>query len=271
MIRDAAVATEPTRRRRGPITLERATTEVAEVGDREALLQLFFDFSRQFFEYSAVFIVHGDLAEGRDAFGNGAPRERVMAIGVPLDHPSMFATARERGVPVCSYPAATGLDPVVLGDLRRTGKTEVLVVPVVVRGRTVALFIADDGPDGISPTAQGEVATLAALVGREFERLIVRQKLQGFAGERVTESRRIDPTRVGGPKRPRKQDLLAPLCGWRCSARSSPRRKRSPRPTPTSRSHRRESHRARRPSRSPCRCRRARPWRTAASSRRSFR
>ncbi len=169
----------PDVRRRGPITLDRLTEQLPDVDDREALLGLFFDFARQFFEYSAVFVVHGDLAEGRDAYGPGAPRERVIAVGVPLDLPSALRTVRERVAPLCFVPEEGGLDAVLAADLRRSVRYAVLVVPIVVRSRVVAFFVADDGDAGINQEAEGEVIAAAALVGREFERLIVRSKLQG--------------------------------------------------------------------------------------------
>jgi hypothetical protein len=208
LVREARAMTKTEAiRRRGPVTLERVTEELAEIKDREALLQLFFDFARQFFEYSALFIVHGDIAEGRDAFGNGAPRDRVLALGVPLDIPSVLGTVRTRGAPLCTVPNNGGLDGVLMGDLRRDVRSQVLVIPIVVRSRVVSLLIADDGAAGIDPSAQGEVITVAALVGREFERLIVRMKLQGFTGEAPASERRVDPRRVQA--KPRRRDAEA--------------------------------------------------------------
>ena len=64
------------------------------------VLAILFSFTHQFFEYAALFVVHGDLAEGRDASGPGADRERVAGIGVPLDQPSSLSLARERRAPV---------------------------------------------------------------------------------------------------------------------------------------------------------------------------
>ncbi len=188
-------------RRRGPVTMDRVTEELGQINDREGLLHLFFDFGRQFFEYSAIFVVHSDVAEGRDAFGSGATRDRVLAIGVPLDIPSMLRTVRERAVPLCTVPEAGGLDAVLMGDLKRDVRSQVLVVPIVVRSRVVAFLVADDGSAGIDPAARGEVTTVAALVGREFERLIVRMKLGGFTGETPTPERRVDARRVEPKKR----------------------------------------------------------------------
>ena len=173
---------------------------MAEADDREAILQLFFDFGRQFFEYSAIFVVHGDLAEGRDAFGSGAPRDRVLAIGVPLDIPSFLRTARERAVSCGTFPDASGLDAVLMADLRRDARSQVLVVPIVVRSRAVAFFVADDGATGISPSAQADVIAAATLAGRQFERLIVRMKLHGLTGRAAAAETRPRPPRSEPPR-----------------------------------------------------------------------
>jgi hypothetical protein len=177
--REAAIPARPPRRRRGPITPDAATKELDEAPDRDAILDLFFDYSRQYFDYSALFVVHGDIAEGRDAYGDGASRDRVTGIGVPLDLPSILAHARARRAPVQGALAEEGLDPVLLGDLQRKTRGEVLIVPIVVRTRTVALFYGDSGDLGVEAPSVKEVVAFAARVGQAFEKLIVRRKAQG--------------------------------------------------------------------------------------------
>lgn len=195
--RDVVHASRPPRRRRGPVTLDDAKKAVEEAADRDALLDLFFDFARQFFDYSAIFIVHGDIAEGRDAWGAGASRERVVGIGVPLDLPSLLATAKERRGPLTAAPATDGLDAVLLADLQRTTRAKVLVVPIVVRTRAVALFLGDCGELGVDASTANEVATFAAAVGHGFERIIVRRKLHGFiAGSTSSNVGRVDARMV---------------------------------------------------------------------------
>ncbi len=171
----------PPRRHRGPLTAEVAAEELEQAGDRNALLDLFFEFSRQWFDYAALFIAHGEIAEGRDAFGEGAPRERVVGIGVPLDMPSMLQAAREKKEPVVVHPSPEGVDGVLLSDLRRPATVEAAVVPLLVRGRPVALLYGDTAHT-IDREALAEVARFAAAVGQAFERLIVRKKLSGFSG-----------------------------------------------------------------------------------------
>ncbi len=184
------------RRRRGPLTFDRAKVELEQAGERDTLLDLFFDFSLQFFEYTALFVVHGDIAEGRDAYGPGAPRERVLGVGVPLDLPSAFSAARDRSAPVIAHPGPDGLDAVLVQDLRRMIGWPILVVPVVVRARTVALLYGDNGDAGVDGTGSSEVTSFASRVGQAFERIIVRRKLGGFIAEKPTMSARVDPQRV---------------------------------------------------------------------------
>jgi hypothetical protein len=178
-VKPTSNSVRPVSRHRGPLTADAANEELEAASDRETLLDLFFDFSRQFFDYAALFIAHGEIAEGRDAFGDGAPRERVVGIGVPLDLPSMFASAREKKEPVIVRPSTDGVDGVLLGDLRRPPTVEAFVVPLLVRGRPVAILYADVRQT-LDLEAVESVTAFAKAVGQGFEKLIVRKKLAGF-------------------------------------------------------------------------------------------
>ena len=175
--RDVPSSVRSARRRRGPITLEVAKQDVADIGDRDALLGLFFDFTRQFFDYAALFLVHGDIAEGRDAFGAGATREQVVGIGVPLDLPSLMATAREQRRTIVGGGTPDGLDAVLLTDLQRPPDARLAVVPVVVRTRVVALLLGDCTDSAVDPGDLAQVTALTKVVGKALERIIVQRKL----------------------------------------------------------------------------------------------
>ncbi len=167
-------------RRRGPLTADAARQEAEKATDRDALLDLFFDFSRQFFDYAALFLIHGDIAEGREAFGSGAPRDKVLGMGIPLDLPSVVATAREEKVPLIAKVGGEGLEGVLLADLGRPRFIEVAFIPLVVRTRAVAVLIGDCGASGIDRGSVTQVSDLAGEIGKAFERIIVRRKLDGF-------------------------------------------------------------------------------------------
>jgi len=167
-------------RRRGPLPAAEARRLAEEALDRDTLLDLFFEFSRQFFDYAAIFLLHGDIAEGRDAFGDGAHRDRVLGIGIPLDMPSMLSEVREKGSPQLIKVRPDGLDASLLSDLGRFRDVEVAVVPLVVRTRVVAILVGDCGEASVDGDSLREVAAFAGAVGAAFERIIVRRKLDGF-------------------------------------------------------------------------------------------
>jgi hypothetical protein len=174
-----APSMRPLRRRRGAITVETARAELEEADERDTIFDLLFEFARQYFDYTAVFIVHGEVAEGRDAFGDGAPRDKVARIGVPLDLPSILASSREKKAVLQRVPSLDGLDAVLMNDLARSGKTLCVVLPVIVRTRVVALLLGDGGDTGIDATTLADVEGIVGAATAAFERLIVRRKLKG--------------------------------------------------------------------------------------------
>jgi hypothetical protein len=176
LIQRHSQAPRPQRRRRGPLPFDAAKKELEEATERDAVLDLFFDFARQFFDYSAFFVVHHDTAEGRDAFGDGASRDRVAGIQVPLDGPSLLKKARDYGEATVIAPATEGLDAVLWTDLQLTKKTPVLLVPLVVRRRVVGLLLGHTGDLAIDETAKKEVVSFSRAVGAAFERIIVAKK-----------------------------------------------------------------------------------------------
>jgi len=166
----------PLRRRRGPLVADVAQDEMEAAEERDAILDLFFEYCRQYFDYTALLIVQGDLAEGWDAFGAGASRERIVEIGIPLDMPSMLASARSSRLPVSGRPEGDGLDGVWTKDLGIEGRSGILVAPLVVRGRVVALLVGDGGEGGVDAESVREATWFAGLAGAAFERVIVAKK-----------------------------------------------------------------------------------------------
>lgn len=167
------------RRRRGPLTSEVAKKELGEANERDAIFDVVFDFSKQYFDYAAFFTLHSDTAEGRDAFGEGAGRDRVGRIGVPLDAPGLLAMARLQKTALVMRPSPRGPDAILMGDLGRSGRTECAVVPIVVRGRVVALVLGDGGDEGVDATSLAEVTRVAGYATAAFERLLLQRKQGG--------------------------------------------------------------------------------------------
>jgi hypothetical protein len=167
-------------RHKGPFTAAMAEAELLDARSADAVLDTLLSFAAQFFEYAAVFVVHGDVAQGRDAAGPGASRERVATLAVPLGDPGVLAQARGRHVPLVAALAAEGTDAELVRELDRAGagpaRRTVGVVPIVVRGRAVALLFGDDGATSVDLAPIGDVIALAGLVSAALERLLLLRK-----------------------------------------------------------------------------------------------
>ncbi|WP_437639891.1 hypothetical protein [Sorangium sp. So ce854] len=165
-------------RRKGPFTLAMAEQELAAVDSSEAVLAVLFDFAQQYFEYTVLFTAHGERAEGRNAAGPGAERERVAKIAVPFDRPSALARARALRAPLVTALTGSAPDAELQRELgRKVHAGAVAVVPVVVRGRVVALIYGDDGATSVELSSIGDLIALAGLAATVLERLILRKKL----------------------------------------------------------------------------------------------
>ena len=164
-------------RRKGPFTPAMARDALADAESHGAILRILFDFSRQYFEYAALFLVRDDLAEGVDASGPGVDRDRIRGIGVPLDLPGILHDARERKVNVLAVPRSEGVDAALRQDLRRPMNREVLVIPVMIRQRVIALLYGDDGSYAVDMQEVGDLLAMVPLVSAALERLILLKKL----------------------------------------------------------------------------------------------
>jgi hypothetical protein len=174
--RPSAPAPRPLRRRRGPLSLEAALAEMDDAGDRDVVLDLFFEFAKQFFEYSAFFLVRAESADGRDAFGSGLSRDKIPGLTIPLDASSMVAAVLDKRSAALMFPS-TRVDNGLMAELQIDARTPLLLFPLVVRKKAVALLIGDGSDAGVDPEVSNDLTRLAAVAASAFERLIVRRKL----------------------------------------------------------------------------------------------
>ncbi|HMJ52616.1 MAG TPA: hypothetical protein VK540_11085 [Polyangiaceae bacterium] len=163
-------------RRRGPLTPAAAELHMEDAVTGDEALAIFFAFARQYFEYCALFVVHGDLAAGYDAWGPGASREKVRTVGVALDLPNALSHARTQGTAVIAPLQRAGLDADLRTDLGRSAGREVFVLPVLVRQRCVALLYGDQGVEPVDGAEVGTVVAMTPLLAGVLERILLRKK-----------------------------------------------------------------------------------------------
>jgi hypothetical protein len=172
---------EPKPRRLGPYTAAMAERDLLGADDTDEVLRAFFDFASQYFEYTALFAVHGDLAEGRDAAGAGAPRSRVLSLGIPLDLPSALSRAAASDRFSLLRLGSGGLDGAFARDLDRRPGPQVLMLPIRVRNRSVLVLYGDHGHQDVQLDTVGQVISFAPLVSSALEHMILKRKHGGSA------------------------------------------------------------------------------------------
>lgn len=198
-------------RRLGPFTVSMAERALLDAQTRDDVLRAFFDFASQYFDYSALFAVHDDLAEGRDAAGAGAARARILGVGIPLDLPSAMSRARDAATYELTRLGSGGLDGALAKDLERRPGRLVLFLPVRVRGRTVLILYGDHAERDVDPGSVGEVISFAPLVANAFERLILRRRLGNKGAEVPLPSMRVGRVREPAPPLPTPGERAATL------------------------------------------------------------
>jgi hypothetical protein len=197
---------DPKPRRLGPYTAAMAERDLLESNDSDDVLRAFFDFASQYFDYTALFAIHGDLAEGRDAAGAGAPRARVVSLGIPLDLPSALSRAAAGESFSLVRLGAGGLDGAFARDLDRRPGPQVLMLPIRVRKRSVLVLYGDHGHQDVQLDTVGQVISFAPLVSNALEYLILKRKQVG--GTSVAPHM---PTRPKNAPLPRPEERAATL------------------------------------------------------------
>ncbi len=165
----------------GPITPAQAGKLLDDADERDAIVDVFFAFARQFFDYAALFTISGDRAEGRDAFGDGTPAHQLQSIALTIEpeEGSLLASVRRAALPrVGRLSSAADIDlATVLG---RPRDIVALAYPIVIRGRTVLAFYGDRGGDAFDLSDLPELVGFAHRVSDALEKLILRRKRGGF-------------------------------------------------------------------------------------------
>ncbi len=154
-----------------------AETRILEAEDTAGALQAFFEFSRQYFRFTALFVVVADRALCFDRHEREAPPGEPPAnLTLFLDGPGCLTQARDRKAPVCARLSKRGRDAELSAGLGRLPGALALTLPVLVRGRVAALLYADEGRQPVELSQAGEVIALASLLGHALERFALRRK-----------------------------------------------------------------------------------------------
>jgi len=176
MRRVSVPRSELLRRHRGPITARRAVQLLGEAPDRDTILEIAFAFARQFFDTTALFVVHEDSAEAVDVVGPGTPFDNARRPGVSLDEPGAFALVREGVVPLVTHLDQSDVDRVLRAELGRDDAMPAVLVPIAIRQRVVLVLYGDRSGDDFGLSDVPELLAFAPRLSEAFQKLILKLK-----------------------------------------------------------------------------------------------
>jgi HEAT repeat protein len=146
--------------------------------DRDSIFNLLLRAMRHRVRYAALFTVQERSAIGRIAIdGDAIDRAAIARVVIPLDAASPFRTVVSSVAPYFG-PLATGaLD--IDGPLAGLGgrlAAAALLLPIVLRGRVVAIAMGHGGQEALDASALAALLPVASRAAEAISRLIVKTK-----------------------------------------------------------------------------------------------
>ncbi|MBI4512096.1 MAG: hypothetical protein HY698_20860 [Deltaproteobacteria bacterium] len=161
-----------------PLSPKETTEALARAVDRDDVFIALVRGARSRASYASLLTIQGDLALGRLAIdGNSSDATAIAQVAIPLQRGSAFRTASESRSPYIG-PIRTGIqetDEVIVkmgGELPPSA----LILPIVIRDRTVALLYAHARTQPLPPAEVADLLPLASDAALALSKLILRAK-----------------------------------------------------------------------------------------------
>ncbi len=161
-------------RRRGPLTLSFLRAELEQAKTREEVLDVFFEFAAPFFEFSAFWLLSGDIAEGYAAHGDAPQARTLPQSATPIR--GVLAAVRDMRAGGLVYPAWNSEDAALGALTGRNHGRGALLVPIVVATRTVAVLYGDDSEGALDVRYLADIQAAAPYASAALERLILTRR-----------------------------------------------------------------------------------------------
>jgi hypothetical protein len=166
-----------------PLLVAEAGRLIDRAEERDAIFEALCRGARAHLDFVALFMVHGETAVGRMGLADTwLSRDLLATLTVPLDRPSAFRTTVQTRAPYLGKLGEEGGAQTLLA-LGRRPPLPALLLPIVLRERTVALLYGDAAGKAVDVGLLGELSTLGAAASRAFQRLILKQRVEKSGGE----------------------------------------------------------------------------------------
>jgi hypothetical protein len=196
----APIATEG---RDTPIAVVPARETLATAEDRDIIFVTLLRAARARVRYAGLLTVQGGAVIGRVALAEGGiDTKAIQSVLIPLDVQSSFRTVINTQQP--HIGPLSSADPAIDAMVLRLGGTKPpssLLLPIVLRGRVVAIIVAHRGHSDLKLVDVTELLPLAAAAADALGRLIVKHKSAGYrtpaaAPDVVLDSESVDTKKI---------------------------------------------------------------------------
>ncbi len=196
------------------LSFSEAAEMLEKAENRDEIMETFFHFAHQAFDFTFLAVVHGEDAAGRLAAYRGGSFNDADFVSIQLNEGGLF----EKAYKTTEYQIGPMDDMAGLNALNQLGLDVPLnatVIPVVLKRRVILLLYGDSGHHGIRARRVDRIFEFSKLVASAFERLLLARKLRKFSsvppppaasqGDDANEAIKVDSKTVAR----RKRDLSA--------------------------------------------------------------
>lgn len=156
--------------------LPRVFRQLQAADSRDRIAQIILDFGERLLPRIALFFIKEGMVFGWDARGERLSRGQVSGIMIPLDRPSVFRTVVETGAFFLGPVPDTPFNRRLLSALGNFNPPAVLLLPMLLAERVVAILYGDMGP-GAKPLPDfADLQAVLVEAQRAFQKLILASK-----------------------------------------------------------------------------------------------
>jgi hypothetical protein len=160
-----------------PLSLDDAADAIEAAQDRDAIFTALCRGARSQLDFVALFLVSNETAAARLALSDAwFSRDVLATVSLPIDRSPPFKAASRGSAPYLGRVGEDAPSNAALGVLGRKPPVPGLLVPIVLRERTVALLFGDQRGEPLDAALVGDLTALVATAARSFQRLILLQK-----------------------------------------------------------------------------------------------
>ncbi len=164
-----------------PLAIHAAIEAIDAATDRDDIFAALCRGALSLADYVALFTVQGDTMLGRVALADTwIQRDHLSMLSLSLEAPSPFRTVSVGLAPFVGRAGEDDASRALLESIGRRPPLPAMILPIILRDRTVALLYVDASGKALPQSAMAELSNGTAAAARAFQRLILAAKTKDY-------------------------------------------------------------------------------------------